>query len=68
MRLIHAFSAIASLAFSVGAHAQGGLSLDDAPAIGEPLPAVDIHDADGKSFNTSQIRGKHAVIVFGCLT
>lgn len=68
MRFRNAFAAIAACSIVSAAHAQGGLSLDDAPAIGDTLPVVDMYDADGNSFNTGRIRGKHAVIVFGCLT
>ena len=35
---------------------------------GKPFPAVDIHDAAGKPFNTSSLEGSYAVVVSGCLT
>lgn len=38
------------------------------PAVGDPLPDVSVYDADGKPFETSQLRGHYSVLVFGCLT
>ena len=38
------------------------------PAVGDPLPALTGYDADGDTFEFSQLTGKHTVIVFGCLT
>ena len=36
--------------------------------IGSPLPDISIFDADGNAFEMSSLRGKHTVLVFGCLT
>lgn len=36
--------------------------------VGSPIPDVTIHDAEGKEFSLSSLRGSHAVLVFGCLT
>ena len=36
--------------------------------VGKAFPAVDVHDASGKSFNTSSLKGFHTVVVSGCLT
>ena len=36
--------------------------------VGKPFPAVDVHDASGKPFNTSSLKGFHTVVVSGCLT
>ena len=39
-----------------------------APALGSPLPDITIYDARGKKFPLRNLKGSHAVIVFGCLT
>lgn len=39
-----------------------------APAVGDPLPEVTVYTADGKAFNTADLRKQHTVLVFGCLT
>lgn len=36
--------------------------------IGQPLPKLTIHDDKGNDFRLSDVKGKYAVIVFGCLT
>lgn len=36
--------------------------------IGSKIPDVKFFDADGKEMSTRDLRGKHAVLVFGCLT
>ncbi|MBI3693324.1 MAG: hypothetical protein HY238_00580 [Acidobacteria bacterium] len=36
--------------------------------VGDHFPEVDIHDAEGKRFNTRSLKGKYTVIVNGCLT
>lgn len=36
--------------------------------VGQQLPDVTIHDAKGKPFRMADLKGKHSVIVFGCLT
>ncbi len=41
---------------------------DPLPDVGERVPDVAGYDADGNRFELSRLRGKHAVIVFGCLT
>ena len=38
------------------------------PRVGTALPEVTAYDAEGKAFSTKDLRGKHAVLVFGCLT
>ena len=35
---------------------------------GESLPEVSGYDEEGKPFHLRQLKGKHAVMVFGCLT
>lgn len=40
----------------------------DSPEVGDPLPDVSGFDADGSPFEMTRLEGKHAVIVFGCLT
>lgn len=42
--------------------------LREAPEVGEPLPDVQIFDADGRPFSLSQLKGHYTVLVFGCLT
>ncbi len=39
-----------------------------APAVGAPFPAAAIHDAEGKPFQTSSLKGRWTVLVSGCLT
>ena len=36
--------------------------------VGKAFPAVDVHDATGKPFNTASLKGFHTVVVSGCLT
>ncbi|HVL12818.1 MAG TPA: hypothetical protein VM529_09640 [Gemmata sp.] len=38
------------------------------PAVGDTLPDVTVFSPDGKEVKLSNLRGSHAVIVFGCLT
>lgn len=38
------------------------------PAVGDLLPDVEVCTPDGKPFNTNELRGRYAVLVFGCLT
>jgi cytochrome oxidase Cu insertion factor (SCO1/SenC/PrrC family) len=38
------------------------------PAVGDLLPDVEVCTPDGKPFNTAELRGRYAVLVFGCLT
>ncbi len=56
----------AALALASGGFAQ--LMSPDSPQVGDPLPAVSGFDADGSRFEMTRLEGKHAVIVFGCLT
>ena len=39
-----------------------------APAVGSLLPDITVYDSRGKEFPLRRIKGRHAVIVFGCLT
>lgn len=57
--------AILGLNFATANAQRGGQGL---PKEGTALPEVTAYDADGKEFSTKQLRGKHAVLVFGCLT
>ncbi|MDG2488228.1 MAG: hypothetical protein P8M65_11010 [Roseibacillus sp.] len=42
---------------------------DKVPAIGSAIPDIDVFDAQGRSFGLREkLKGKHAVLVFGCLT
>jgi hypothetical protein len=36
--------------------------------VGNPLPDITIHDAQGNPFRMTDLKGKHSVVVFGCLT
>jgi len=38
------------------------------PAVGQLLPDVTLHTADGKPFPLRSVKGSHTVLVFGCLT
>ena len=38
------------------------------PAVGDPLPDVVVYSPDGKDVKTSELRGHHVVLTFGCLT
>ena len=40
----------------------------EAPKLGEPLPNLEIMDAEGKPFRLASLKGSHTVLVFGCLT
>jgi|GEM_PF-6356353 len=42
--------------------------LTQPPLVGSTLVDVTAWDADGKPFELGSTRGKHTVIVFGCLT
>ena len=48
--------------------ASGQIMSPDSPQVGDPVPAVSGFDADGSPFEMTRLAGKHAVIVFGCLT
>ena len=36
--------------------------------VGQQMPDVTILDENGETFPLSRVKGKHAVLVFGCLT
>ena len=36
--------------------------------VGQAIPDLKIYDADGKEFRTADLKGKHSVVTFGCLT
>jgi hypothetical protein len=36
--------------------------------VGQQMPDVTIYDENGEKFSLSRVKGKHAVLVFGCLT
>lgn len=38
------------------------------PAVGDALPELTVFRPDGKPFETAELRGHYAVLVFGCLT
>ena len=38
------------------------------PKLNTEAPAVSAFDAEGKPFDLANTRGKHTVIVFGCMT
>lgn len=36
--------------------------------VGQPLPQIALHDAEGRPFHTRQLVGSYTVLVTGCLT
>ena len=42
--------------------------LQRTPLIGKTAPDVEVYDSKGNPFRLAQSRGKHTVIIFGCLT
>ena len=42
--------------------------LKESSFLGKQAPDVNVYDASGNPFRLSQSRGKHTVVVFGCLT
>lgn len=38
------------------------------PLVGDAIPDVTVHSADGTAFKTSDLRGHYTVLTFGCLT
>lgn len=67
------FLLIAAIVLAIGTvHAQGpGRAKDSGPLPlqGKPLPDVTAHDETGAEFPLVQkLKGRHGVIVFGCLT
>ena len=45
-----------------------GPNVDQAPSVGDPLPDVILHTADGNEMNLTDLKGSYSVLVFGCLT
>ena len=42
---------------------------ENMPAVGSLAPDISVYDAEGRSFALREkLKGRHAVIVFGCLT
>lgn len=39
-----------------------------APAVGEPLPHIQVFDEKGQPFQLKNLKGSYTVLVFGCLT
>lgn len=37
-------------------------------SVGDPFPAVDVFDSEGRPFTTSRLKGRYTVLVSGCLT
>ena len=63
--LLVVFSQTASFAFAQpgrGEFGLGGLEL------GKEAPGVTVLDENGEEFSLKSVRGKHVVLVFGCLT
>lgn len=47
----------------------GSSSLEQAGLkVGQQMPDVTIYDENGEKFPLGRVKGKHAVLVFGCLT
>ena len=47
-------------------HRRGG---ENMPTVGSLAPNISVFDAEGRSFALREkLKGRHAVIVFGCLT
>ncbi|MGB0579769.1 MAG: hypothetical protein ACPGVU_08730 [Limisphaerales bacterium] len=62
--LVAPFSANAQRPSRGGFGGQGSM-----PRVGETMPDVSAFDSNGKPFSLRQkTKGRHAVIVFGCLT
>ena len=40
----------------------------DKPTLGDMIPDVTAYDENGKELKLRDLKGKHTVIVFGCLT
>jgi cytochrome oxidase Cu insertion factor (SCO1/SenC/PrrC family) len=73
MRLTIWIVAVLSFAFSDPASAQRRKVSDEefvqqAPAVGDPLPDVTVYDSQGNEVDTSSLRGHYTVLTFGCLT
>lgn len=76
-QLLLTLSVLAMLATNVEAQRRGGggpgtpgsATLERTGLkIGQKMPDVTVYDADGKKLKISSLKGKHAVLVFGCLT
>ncbi len=62
-------TSISIVAMSVFALAGGAMGqLRPMPQPGDPMPNVAGFDAEGNPLVLTRLHGKHAVIVFGCLT
>lgn len=52
-----------------GGRSTGPVRLNQAGLkVGSALPDLSVFDAEGKAFEMTSLKGKHAVLVFGCLT
>ncbi len=65
--------AMAAMAALVPPPPEPGAQADDdfvraRPTIGDPLPDLIIHAADGSDLRTTDLRGHYSVLTFGCLT
>ncbi len=40
----------------------------NAPGVGEPVPDIDVLDAQGNPFPLRRLKDNYSVLVFGCLT
>jgi cytochrome oxidase Cu insertion factor (SCO1/SenC/PrrC family) len=71
MRLL-SFAVLLALAVPPSALAQKGKSDEEfaksKPAVGDTIPDVTVYDPTGKEVKTSELRGHHTVLTFGCLT
>lgn len=59
-----AVAVMATLSLSMAASAQRS----PVPSPGQAVPDVAGYDEQGERFELSRLKGKHTVIVFGCLT
>ena len=71
--LLAAHLALAMILLSATAEAQRRVpgrsgSLNSGPAIGAKLPDVTALDENGNEISLRSMRGRHTVLVFGCLT
>ena len=41
---------------------------ETSPEIGAPLPDLTCYDAEGNELKLSSLKGRHTVLLFGCLT
>ena len=72
MRHRIALAAVALVAFAGSAAGQAGREdpewVKKSPTVGDPFPDLTVYTPDGKEFRTTNLRGQHTVIAFGCLT